>query len=44
MDEVRLIEVKEDILADNKKVADNLRQNLKKHKIYMVNLMASLGA
>ena len=44
MDEVRLIEVKEDILADNKKVADNLRQNLKKHKIYMVNLMASPGA
>ena len=44
MDEVRLIEVKEDILADNKKVAEGLREKLAGHKTYMVNLMASPGS
>jgi len=44
MDEVRLIEVKEGILADNKKVAEDLRQQLKSKKAYLVNLMASPGA
>ena len=44
MDEVRLIEVKEDILSDNKKVAEELRKKLGRHKTYMVNLMASPGA
>lgn len=44
MDEVRLIEVKEDILADNKKVADGLRKKLGGHNAFMVNLMASPGA
>jgi hydrogenase nickel incorporation protein HypB len=44
MDEVRLIEVKEDILADNKKVAEGLREKLAGHKTYLVNLMASPGA
>ncbi len=44
MDEIRLIEVKEDILADNKKVADGLRKKLADHKSFMVNLMASPGA
>ena len=44
MDEVRLIEVKEDILADNKAVGNALRDRLRKEKTYMVNLMASPGA
>ena len=44
MDEVRLIEVKEGILSDNKKVAEELRKQLKLKKAYMVNLMASPGA
>ena len=44
MDEVRIIEVKEDILADNKKVADGIRQDLGKHNTFMINLMASPGA
>jgi hydrogenase nickel incorporation protein HypB len=44
MDEVRLIEVKEDILADNKKVAEGLRKKLAAHKTFMVNLMASPGS
>lgn len=44
MREVRLIEVKEDILADNKVVADTIRQGLKREKAFLVNLMASPGA
>ena len=44
MDEVRIIEVKEDILADNNKVAEALRQDLIRRKTFMINLMASPGA
>ena len=44
MDEVRIIEVKEDILADNNKVADAVRQELIQNKTFMINLMASPGA
>ncbi len=44
MDEVRLIEVKEGILADNKKTAEALKQSLKSKKVFMVNLMASPGS
>ena len=44
MDEVRIIEVKQDILADNKKVADDIRKDLSSKKAFMVNLMASPGS
>ena len=44
MDEIRLIEVKEDILSDNDAAADELREQLKKEKTFMINLMASPGA
>ncbi|MCP4749782.1 MAG: hydrogenase nickel incorporation protein HypB [Proteobacteria bacterium] len=44
MDEVRLIEVKEDILSDNKIQADDLRSQLKKKKSFLMNLMSSPGA
>ena len=44
MKEVRLIEVKEDILADNKTVADSARRKLKKQGVFLVNLMASPGS
>ena len=44
MKPVRLIEVKEDILADNKLVADTIRQELKRERAFLVNLMASPGA
>lgn len=44
MDEIRLIEVKEDILADNEAVAEGLRQRLRGMKTFMLNLMASPGA
>ncbi len=44
MDEVRLIEVKEDIHADNVKKADNLRSQLKAENSFLMNVMSSPGA
>jgi len=44
MDEVRLIEVKEDILADNDIKAGELRGSLKKSRTFLVNLMSSPGS
>jgi len=44
MSDVKLIEVKEDILSDNDAAAKILRESLKKEKTFMVNLMASPGA
>ena len=44
MDEIRLIEVKEDIQADNEKIAEELRRRLSDQKIFLVNLMSSPGA
>jgi hydrogenase nickel incorporation protein HypB len=43
-DGVRLIEVKEDILADNTQMARNLNQELTDSKTFLMNLMASPGA
>ena len=44
VDEIRLIEVKEEIFADNRKVADALRERLLGEKTFLLNLMASPGA
>lgn len=44
MAEVRLIEVKEEILADNIKVAAGVREYLRKTKTMLVNLMSSPGS
>ncbi len=44
MEEVRLIEVKEEIMSDNKIQADDLRSQLKSEKTYLINLMSSPGA
>ena len=44
MDEVRLIEIKEDILSDNKVQAEEVRNNLKKKKTFLMNIMSSPGA
>lgn len=44
MEEVRLIEVKEDIMSDNKVKADDLRSSLAQQKTYLINLMSSPGA
>jgi hydrogenase nickel incorporation protein HypB len=43
MADVRLIEIKEDILSDNKDLADEIRDTLRRHKVFMLNLMASPG-
>ncbi len=44
MDEIRLIEVKENILSDNETLAGELRDKLRQMKTFMLNLMASPGA
>jgi len=44
MDPVRIIEVKESVLGDNNKKAEELRASLKKDKAFLVNLMSSPGS
>lgn len=44
MDEIRLIEVKEEIHADNKVVAQKLRDRLVAERTFLLNLMSSPGA
>lgn len=43
MGSIRLIEVKEEILADNDRVAGEIRELLRSRQIYMLNLMSSPG-
>jgi hydrogenase accessory protein HypB len=42
--EIKLIDVRKNILSDNEDQADVIRENLKKQQVYLVNLMASPGA
>ncbi len=44
MENVRIIEVKQSIFADNNARANELRQELKQNKIFLLNLMSSPGA
>ena len=44
MESVRLIEVKEEILADNIKVATDVRQRLRNTNTLLINLMSSPGS
>lgn len=44
MDEVRLIEVKQDIHADNERAAQELRARLAEKRVFLLNLMSSPGA
>ncbi|SFI63227.1 Hydrogenase nickel incorporation protein HypB [Treponema bryantii] len=44
MNDVRVIEVKENILADNDKEAQILRDKLKSRKTFLMNLMSSPGS
>lgn len=44
MDEIRLIEIKEEILSDNKTIAQEIRRDLRAKMTLMVNLMSSPGA
>jgi len=43
-DEVRLIEVKEDIKADNARVAQGLRERMAQSKTFLLNLMSAPGS
>ena len=43
-DTIRLIEVKENVLADNEALGKELQQELKKKKTFLLNLMSSPGA
>ena len=44
MEEIRLIDIKEEILSENKGLADHIRQKLAKEKVFMLNLMGSPGS
>ena len=44
MDEVRVIEIKKSIFAENDKDADDLRKELKTRGVYLLNLMSSPGS
>lgn len=44
MKEVRILEIKESVFADNDRQADNLRKELKEKGIFLMNLMSSPGS
>ena len=44
MDEVKIIEIKKSVFADNEKDADSLRTELKEKKVFLLNLMSSPGS
>ena len=44
MDTVKIIELKEDVLANNFEEAEKLRKELKERNIYLVNVMSSPGS
>jgi len=44
MDEIRLIDVRKNILSDNENQAEIIRQNLAVKNVFMLNVMASPGA
>lgn len=44
MDEVKVIEIKKSVFAENEKDADGLRKELKQKGIYLLNLMSSPGS
>ena len=44
MKEVRVLEIKESVFADNDRQADNLRRELKEQGVFLMNLMSSPGS
>ena len=44
MDEIRIIDVKQSVFADNDADADRLRAELKENKVFLLNLMSSPGS
>lgn len=41
MNEFKILEVKQSVFADNRKEADELRADLKKQGVFLLNLMSS---
>ncbi|MDE6608644.1 MAG: hydrogenase accessory protein HypB, partial [Lachnospiraceae bacterium] len=44
MKEVRVLEIKQSVFADNDRQADALRQELKEKGVFLLNLMSSPGS
>ena len=44
MNEVRIISIKKNIHEDNKKVANETREQLRSNQAYMINVMSSPGS
>ncbi len=44
MEQIRLIDIKETILSDNRDLAEKIRRELKNNKVFMLNLMSSPGS
>ena len=44
MDDIKVIEIKKSIFAENEQDADNLRQELKSKGVFLLNLMSSPGS
>ncbi len=44
MEELKIIEVKQSIFDDNNADANRLREELKKKKVFLLNLMSSPGS
>ena len=44
MEKIRLIDIKEEILSDNRDLADKLRRHLLKERVFMLNIMGSPGS
>jgi len=44
MDEIRILEIKESVFADNDREAEVLRQQLKAENTFLINLMSSPGS
>lgn len=44
MKEVRILEIKESVFADNDRQADKLRRELKEQGVFLMNLMSSPGS
>ena len=44
MKEVRVLEIRQSVFADNDRQADKLRQELKEKGVFLLNLMSSPGS
>lgn len=44
MDDIRLIDIREEILSDNQNLADEIRERLRDNGVFMLNLMSAPGS